>query len=440
MFKGAIARPVTAQTLARKGWAGSGIGVEPWWHNAVFYEVEGDTGFQEVLARLDYLQSLGVDAIVLSPLLSLRGDSVTSASGPDYGSDEDFDQLEQEASRRKMRLVIALDEDQPQALGDVEATARFWLTRGVGGLLLRFPQGKSGGAAAQQAQRISEVRKLCAKFAGERVVIAQTGSSMVALSSDPVPGPAGRRRRSGSVPARASRSVEQGADLVIDRRLDELQVWNALTLQAIIFGYPPAPRALLETQRSDGEPSWSTFLGAMDSSGRLAMAKMVAATLFLGQEAPLLHAGQEASPTEADEDSLLTWYQQLSRLRHERSALHHGSLHAVPTVYPDVVAWVRQAANEPPILVVCNTGAQTRPIFLAEALRQVRLSTANGVQVLAVSDAAMAKTYSPTGLTLPAHAVYVAELRQPGLEDAPVAQQVGHRPRRPRQRPHPSSR
>ena len=208
---------------------------------------------------------------------------------------------------------------------------------------------------------------------------------------------------------------------MIDRRLDGLQVWNASTLQAIIFGNPTAPQSVLQSESSGAEPSWSRVSSGTDSAGRLGVAKMVAAMLFLGREAPLLHAGQEAPPADTDGGSLLAWYQQLSRLRHERNALHHGSLRVVPTIYPDIVSWVRQAANEPPILVVCNTGAQTRIVSVAEPLRKLQLSTLNGVQVLVVSNASIAKTYSPTGITLPAHAVYVAELHQPGLEDAPVA-------------------
>ena len=95
IISGFVARHVPAQTLARKGWAGSGIGVEPWWQSAVFYEVDGDTGIPELLARLDYLHSLGVDAIVLSPPHSKGEDSGRPASSPEYGSDEEFDQLEQ---------------------------------------------------------------------------------------------------------------------------------------------------------------------------------------------------------------------------------------------------------------------------------------------------------------------------------------------------------
>src|SRR5580693_6440388 len=68
---------MSAQTLAHKGWAGSGITVEPWWQGAVLYQVDpvsfqdskGD-GFgdlQGIVHRLDYLQGLGVDAILLSP-------------------------------------------------------------------------------------------------------------------------------------------------------------------------------------------------------------------------------------------------------------------------------------------------------------------------------------------------------------------------------------
>ena len=70
-----------SQTLAHPGWAGDGITAQPWWKNAVIYEIyprsfqdsngDGIGDLKGITQRLDYLQDLGVDAIWLAPVLSL---------------------------------------------------------------------------------------------------------------------------------------------------------------------------------------------------------------------------------------------------------------------------------------------------------------------------------------------------------------------------------
>src|SRR5580704_18468190 len=90
IFAASIAS-ANGQTLAHKGWVGSGITVEPWWAGAVLYQIDpvsfqdtkGD-GFgdlQGIAQRLDYVQTLGVDAIVLSPF-QLQPDFGRTGAGP----------------------------------------------------------------------------------------------------------------------------------------------------------------------------------------------------------------------------------------------------------------------------------------------------------------------------------------------------------------------
>ena len=63
-----------AQTLARPGWVGSGLSSQAWWQSAVIYRVQPQS-FQDsdgdgvgdlrgLAQRLDYLQSIGVDAVL----------------------------------------------------------------------------------------------------------------------------------------------------------------------------------------------------------------------------------------------------------------------------------------------------------------------------------------------------------------------------------------
>ncbi len=99
-----------------------------WWRDAVFYQIyprsfchEGpskgekhDGNLRGILARLDDLQALGIDALWLSPIY----DSPDDDNGYDirdyqkidarYGVMEDFDALLQEAHRRGMRVIMDL--------------------------------------------------------------------------------------------------------------------------------------------------------------------------------------------------------------------------------------------------------------------------------------------------------------------------------------------
>lgn len=95
-----------------------------WYRHAVFYEVmvrsfqdsngDGKGDLQGLIARLDDLKSLGVDAIWLMPIMPSpfkdSGYDVADYAGidPDYGTLADFEQLVAEAHARKMRVMIDL--------------------------------------------------------------------------------------------------------------------------------------------------------------------------------------------------------------------------------------------------------------------------------------------------------------------------------------------
>ena len=94
----------------------------PWWREVVFYEVwvrsfhdangDGVGDLAGLLARLDYLQWLGVGAIWLSPVFPSpwadAGYDVTDFCDihPQLGTLAEFDQLVREAHRRAIRVVL----------------------------------------------------------------------------------------------------------------------------------------------------------------------------------------------------------------------------------------------------------------------------------------------------------------------------------------------
>ena len=120
----ALSLSAPAQTLAHPGWSGDGITAQPWWKNAVIYEIyprsfqdtngDGIGDLKGITQRLDYLQSLGVDAIWLTPIYpSPQVDfgydiSDYTAIDPRFGTMDDFDALVREAGRRNIRIVMDL--------------------------------------------------------------------------------------------------------------------------------------------------------------------------------------------------------------------------------------------------------------------------------------------------------------------------------------------
>jgi alpha-glucosidase len=94
----------------------------PWWKHALLYEIyprsfmdsngDGIGDLNGITQKLDYLQSLGVDAIWLSPIYpSPQVDfgydiSNYEAIDPQYGTLKDFDHLLAEAKGRNLRIIM----------------------------------------------------------------------------------------------------------------------------------------------------------------------------------------------------------------------------------------------------------------------------------------------------------------------------------------------
>jgi alpha-glucosidase len=95
---------------------------DPWWKHAVFYEIyprsfqdsdgDGIGDLNGITQRLDYLQSLGVDAIWLSPIYPSPqvdfGYDISDYENidPQYGTLADFDRLVAEAKKRNIRILM----------------------------------------------------------------------------------------------------------------------------------------------------------------------------------------------------------------------------------------------------------------------------------------------------------------------------------------------
>ena len=94
----------------------------PWWKHAVIYQVN-PSGFNppsttrgsglQVAQRLDYIHSLGADALLLTPIQPDAAHAQTI--DPTYGTLDDLDDLIHQASRHNIRVLLDLDPHIPAA-------------------------------------------------------------------------------------------------------------------------------------------------------------------------------------------------------------------------------------------------------------------------------------------------------------------------------------
>src|SRR5277367_5055202 len=163
-----------AQTLARPGWVGSGINPDVWWKHPIVYEVNpinfsptGGSGLHGVAQHLDYIQSLGVDALLLT---IIQPDPTHAQSiDPAYGTLDDLDDLIHDASRHNIRVLLDLAPRIPAA--DLPNVARFWLNRGIAGFHII-------GATPEAHAQAAELRKAASSYLGQRVLIGDVDPSL----------------------------------------------------------------------------------------------------------------------------------------------------------------------------------------------------------------------------------------------------------------------
>lgn len=488
---GGLGGAAGAQTLARRGWAGSGITVEPWWRDTVFYEVEiaglrvgreeqgsGQEGVgagvdagkpEEFGRRLDYLQGLGVEVIALSLPPDGSGQGGTE-------SGEDFDRLMLELGRRKMRVVVDLPMGGGGSKEEFLSRARYWLSRGVAGLRL-VREGEVGADAGvspvsgvEEGARVRELRGLLAKYGGGRVLILGPrapegdGGAVREAEGGTVRQTAGGRVRGarGVRGTRARETVEgRGAEMRVDDRLARLPGLSAEGLRAALRGIDgeggmAAGVPLLVSERKEG-PRRLGADGDGDGGQARGRAKVLAAAVLLSRGDPWLIAGQElglgngaaADAAEiamenGDRASVLSWYRGLGDLRRAHGALRtKGAMEVLRTDDPDVVAWVRRVkagAGNAAVVVVCNVSRGGKTASLAPALRAVGVRVSDGgLHTLGrswdvgsgSSGAGDDEFQSADGLVLPPYGVYVGEMRgQRGLEAVVLPARRSRRRRR----------
>jgi glycosidase len=433
------------QTLARPGWAGSGMNADPWWKHAVVYYVnpsnfspsEGSP-LHGLTERLDYLHSLGVDALLLTPIEPES--TQTQAIDPALGTLDDIDDLIHQASRRNIRVLLDLHTDSSDSLS---TAAHFWLNRGVAGL---HPVG-----AANPALQIAELRKASAGYLGQRVILGDLDPSA------PAPSPRGT----------AINRNPDTAQLLLDPGAGTTQQLSASAIRSAI----EAAQSLVQAGRSmpllvtDGPTYTRSMRRYADGQHDLAIAKIVATVLFTTGAASQIYYGQElglaapstaqspasttpvastspspllihwdaptpsvhgqpipASPEgaaanvaleDADSASLLNWYRSLSGLHHGNPTVSSGATITLNHDDQNVLAWVRKPQTistiSPVLIVICNLSAQSVVLSLKPDMQRLHLR-GSFLRTLLRSDAGRGPM-DLESMTLAPYAVYIGELR-----------------------------
>ncbi len=207
LLSGALS-PACSQVLAQRNWAGSGVTVQTWWRRGVFYRIDprrfqdsigdgqGDLG--GVAERLDYLQSLGVDALILetdpemdqaaatlkpaTPVLRSAGSDPMEPT-PEVSAA--FDTLMRSAIERHLRVLVELGAPANQS-ADAQylAAARAWLSQGASGLYLPTPALQQVDGPEHVAQLVDQLHELTDSFPGQRILLADAPANGDPLVGD----------------------------------------------------------------------------------------------------------------------------------------------------------------------------------------------------------------------------------------------------------------
>ena len=436
----------SAQTLARPGWVGSGMASDAWWRHAVFYRVNpakftDSSNLQGVAQHLDYIRSLGVDGLLLTPIQP--DPTHAQAIDPALGTFDDLDDLIHEASRRNIRVLLDLPPGIPSA--SLTNVARFWLNRGIAGFHVTDPPSVAHS-------QIATLRAVTNSFLGQRIVISDLDLS----TPLDTPAQSAARPRSRS-PLHPSAEAQLTLDLrpgdptqltasairpAIDATQDVLQA--AATLPLIASDSPSLPRSL--SRYGDGQHD-------------LAIAKILAAILLTTRADTLLLYGQElglpshnplesephpalmpwgeapkssrtkSAPTpvaqiqagstpsvpiqDADQTSLLNWYRQLSALRHGNATITNGVDVTLNHDDQNVLAWIRRSQNvsalTPAFVVLCNLSAQPVQLDLKPDMERLHLR-GSFLRTILRTDNGRGPMHLES-ITLAPYAVYIGQIR-----------------------------
>ncbi len=438
-----------AQTLARPGWAGSGINTDVWWQHPIIYQVNpinfdppvdrstAGSPLQGVVRRLDYIHTLGADAILLT---TLQPDAAHAQSlDPAYGTLDDLDDLIHEASRRNIRILLDLDPHIPPA--DLPNVARFWLNRGIAGFHVI-------GATPEAHAQASELRKAASTYLGQRILIGDVDPTL-----HPSP-----QQRTHKAPDKDHDT--QTPQLLLDTSLGAVTPLNPSAIRSAIesteniaLAGPAIP--LLATDGPGFQRSMSRYA---DGEHSLDIAKLLATILFTSRAQPVLYYGQElgvsapqsseaasstpiiawdapppppkgkpapspeaetatpnATPNaaleDADPNSLLNWYRKLIELHHSNNTINSGEYLTINRDDRNVLVMIRKPKNasDPILVILCNLSGQPQNLSIKTDIAKLHLR-GSFLRTVLRSDNGIGAMHLES-MTLPPYIAYIGALR-----------------------------
>jgi alpha-glucosidase len=427
-----VATNSDAQTLARPGWAGSGLNADPWWKQAVFYQISpaktsgpgsnpgSADDFKVLAARLDLLKAVGVDALLLPMPVEQAETESSTTPAPSRGASKTiaplapgplldaFDELINQASRQNIRVV--LDITASSLTPDLPATARFWLNRGVAGFHLTTPPETSPDETQAIVQALHKVTD---SGVGQRILIGNFDANQVATPNDnsgagqPYNSPAAGSRFLSRSPRTRSTTGPDRPQLQIDSRLSHLDLPEAANLRAMLVQTMEESNILVDINPPSPPP------GAPVQYSQLA--KVMAAVLLTTHPAALLDSDAQIGLHVGEKpDSLANWYRSLSALHHANTALRYGTSTLLNFDEQNALVWVNRppanAVQSNPIVVACNLSGQPVQLALSGAIHNLDMRGSYLRTILRSDD-----SFGPQDINaviLPPYGVYIGELRR----------------------------
>lgn len=462
----------SAQTLARPGWAGSGLSPESWWRHAVFYRI--DTAQLPTLTQLPSLQAFGIDAILLTPQAmqpapapveapaSTATPDPTAAPAQSVEAPLTLDDLLFECSRLHIRVFVPLDLAAPNANpGDTLALARSWLYRGAAGFLVSgidklaphpatsaTPGDTTPGPvnvhhratahlapAVAEPQILTDLRKLLTQFPGERILIEASGEAsmpglqlqiatiapdtarLAALSTQTTPRPLLALATAPTLtPIEATQLLATDQPAILDSSVLPADLLSRVfppLAKGTVPETPAAPAPPPPPPPSDVYGTYKPYV-RKDTDSPAERKRKAAAEKAQKDAAQIATDTFPVQPmyqpiTETPE-GYVAFYHRLIQLHRANPTLHDGTLHALATAGQPALAWAATHAGSAPLVVVCNPSDAPLKLDLSSELH--KLGNARDVARTLLHTAAASGVVNVDRITVPAHGVYVGELER----------------------------